>query len=155
MVEQPDSVTAAVVDVDAIAATGRGINGSAGTVYLQNGADRPGWGWVRIANRNGLTNRDTSKDMTDLPSPSLCEPGEARDAFFLVEEYGTLNLTDDTQISDLQMDSTGRLQLNGHTLTIRSRRHALSGTVVEGGTAENPGRIVWLRRDAPSFLFVR
>ena len=135
--------------------TGRGINGSAGTVYLQNGADRPGWGWVRIANRNGLTNRDTSKDMTDLPSPSLCDPMEARDAFFLVEEYGTLNLTDDTQISDLQMDSTGRLQLNGHTLTIRSRRHALSGTVVEGGTAENPGRIVWLRRDAPSFLFVR
>ena len=134
--------------------TGRGINGSAGTVYLQNGADKPGWGTVRIANRNGITNRDTAKDKTDLPSPSLCDPAEARNAFFLVEEYGTLNLTADTQISDLQMDATGRLQLNGFTLTIRSRKHDISGTVVEGGTAENPGKIVWLRRDAPSFLFV-
>ena len=132
--------------------TGRSINGSAGTVYLENGSDGDGRGWVRIANRAGMTTRSDGSDKTDLPSPSLCDPKETRNAFFLVEEYGTLNLTADTKISDLTMDSTARLQLNGFTLRIKTREHTLKGTIVAGGTAGNPGKIVW---DGATILMLR
>ena len=69
-----------------------------------------------------------------------------------MEEYGTLNLTANTKISDLTMDSTARLQLNGFTLRIKTLRHDLKGTIVPGGTTENPGKIVW---DGATFLMLR
>ena len=63
-----------------------------------------------------------------------------------------MNITADTKISDLQMDSTARLQLNGFTLRINSRKHALAGTIDAGGTAEEPGKIVWI---SPTLLLFR
>ncbi len=87
--------------------------------------------------------------MTDLPSGSLCAANEGRDIYVDVGYYGTLNLTADFRISDLRLlDSTSRVKLNGYTLSIRARRHALGVNeaiqVIPCGTVENPGKIVWL-----------
>ncbi|MCQ2388525.1 MAG: hypothetical protein MJ138_02310, partial [Kiritimatiellae bacterium] len=58
-------------------------------------------------------------------------------------------LTKDLHVDDLTMDGNCKLRLNGHTLFIHHRKHALGASasqIVPGADAAgNPGKIVWTR----------
>ena len=117
--------------------------GGCGTVYLQTGDEEFGKGKVVIANSG------TQTQQTQLPSPRICDPKElSRRVRVEVATGGVLGLTKDLNVDDLTMDGNSKLYLNGHTLFIYHRRHALgtkASQIVPGGTAENPGRIIWLQ----------
>jgi hypothetical protein len=128
------------------------VNGSAGTIYTETAAVRPGHGTVRMSNKPGYTSRNNTFDMTDFPSTNMGEPASAlKNVTLVVEHYASLNITGDCTVSDLQLGSGTRLLLNGYTLTVRTREHPLSGSVQTG----DGGQIVWLPRELPTLLLVR
>ena len=120
------------------------IASSAGTVYTKTAADPIGT--VTIANRGNLQSSTSfaSQDGTDFPKTQDNDPGEVSRVDLVVGRYGTLNLTADATVSSLSTVSTSAIKLNGHRLTVRSRRHAVPGTITPGtNAAGNPGEIVF------------
>lgn len=119
---------------------------SAGTVFTAT-ADA-GHGSVTIANhptRNlASSNRFNTHDKTDFPATQDNDPKEVDRVNLVMGRYATLNLTADAKVSSLSTVSTSVIRLNGHTLTVHSRRHAVPGTVIPGtGANGEPGKIVF------------
>ncbi|NLC82486.1 MAG: hypothetical protein GX748_15010, partial [Lentisphaerae bacterium] len=128
------------------------VNGSAGTIYTETAAVRPGYGTVRMSNKPGYTSRNDTFDMTDFPSTMMGESAKAlKNVTLVVENKASLNITGDCTVSDLTLASGTRLLLNGYTLTVRTKEHPLSGTVVPG----DGGQVIWLPRDLHTVLLVR
>ena len=133
--------------------------GAPGTIYIQTAADKPRKGRVVVANAaNGVSNGgQNSKPLVDYPVATWAGKDDGRWATWELSNYATLNVTADAKIADVWLEgSKPQIQLNGHTLYIRSLRHELGvddSQVVPGGTTENPGKIVWLT--PPTVLMLR
>ena len=128
--------------------------GSPGTVYIETAADKPGCGLVRVANHPSAP---SGNYYVDYPSTLRAAAGDGQDATWRLSGYGYLYVTRDAKVRDIWLEgSKPRIYLNGHTLRVRSFPHALgadeSVQVIPGGTAENPGRIIW---NVATTLFVR
>ena len=96
---------------------------------------KPGRGTVRVANfdRGG-------QPITEVAYPTLAVPGEADRAIFRVRDGAYLRLLNDFTVGDIWLETpNARLDLNGKTLTVRSREHPLAP-----GTVQNYGAIIWL-----------
>ena len=133
--------------------------GAPGTIYIETAADAPGCGTVRVANHPSASASTSSVVMqyVDYPSTRLAEKGDGQDATWRLSGYSFLYITRDAKVADLRFEGAKpRIYLNGHTLRVRTPRHAL-GTdettqVIPGGTEENPGQIIWLN---PTVLFLK
>ena len=81
---------------------------------------------------------------------------DGRWATWELSNDATLNVTADAKIADVWLEgSKPQIRLNGHTLRIHTRRHALGTSdaqIVPGGTEENPGQIIWLMQ--PTMLLL-
>ena len=129
------------------------IRGSAGTVYLQTAAEPFGEGVLKVVNATASGYR-LADDGTDLPGGLYSIPKETKKMRVEAATGGTVNLTGDATIRDISLlDTKARLKLNGHKLTVLSRRHAISpddATQVDtgdGGSIEwqNPGLLIFVR----------
>lgn len=126
-------------------------NSSAGTVYVQNAGERGGE--VTLWN-NGSTQFAESMG-TVIPAPYEGDSRRSlRNVRFRLLSGGHFSLTNDLTVWDVALDSANsKLQLNGHTLTIRSFEHkdraGWIGTVAEGG-----GQVIW-KKDPRFYLILR
>ena len=133
--------------------------GAPGTIYVETASDRPLRGRVVVANAaNGASNGGmNSKPLVDYPVAIWAGQDDGRWATWELSNYATLNVTADAKVADVWLEgSKPQIQLNGHTLYVHSLRHELGvddSQVVPGGTAENPGKIVWLT--PPTVLMLR
>jgi hypothetical protein len=124
--------------------TGSGLaNGSPGTYYLQTAADADGAGVLTSYNLLVGTTVQASDNVTEIAPAVLARDGETRRARVTASAYSYLHLVQDTRVGDIRLlDSTARLYLNGHTLRVHTRRHAVSPNdatqVIYGG-----GEIIW------------
>ncbi len=129
--------------------TGLGADAKASTA-----ADKPGCGVVRVANHPSAP---SGNYYVDYPSTLSAAAGDGQDATWRLAGYGYLYVTRDAKVRDVWLEgSKPRIYLNGHKLRVRSFPHALgndeSVQVIPGGTAENPGRIIW---NVATTIFVR
>ena len=103
------------------------FDGSAGTVYREDGSDGAGCGTLKVANnatKLSIANFDKS-DRTDFPGAE--DPSETKHVTVRVKSYGTLYLTRDAMVQDIVLeDTTARIKLNGHTLSVLAKRHQVS-----------------------------
>ena len=103
------------------------FDGSAGTIYREDGTDGAGCGTLLVANnatKISIGNFDKS-DRTDFPGAE--NPSETKHVTVRVKSYGTLYLTRDATVQDIVLeDATARIKLNGHTLSVLARRHPVS-----------------------------
>lgn len=120
-----------------------------GTVYLQSAADREGGGVIFVDNAGGT-------GFTDFPMREDRSSRWAyREATLALSAGTTLVLVNDVTVFDLDVKhANAKIDLNGHTLRIRSKAHedgagwaAPTGTCVKA----NGGRIEW--KD-PGFLLL-
>ena len=98
----------------------------AGTVYVQGAATADGYGTLTIDNCRPYYNYySESHHITDLPVTNAC--GEtARDLKNLtlkLANYAVLNLVADLEVAELEVETRAKIRLNGHTLTVVSRKH--------------------------------
>ena len=112
-----------------------------GTVYLQSAADAEGGGRIVVDNAGG-------RGYTDFPMKEDGSPKRAYRAASLELGAGsTLVLTNDVTVFDLDVKhANAKIDLNGRTLTIRSKAHeGGEGWAAPTGTCVtvNGGRIVW------------
>ena len=112
-----------------------------GTVYLQSAADAKGGGRIVVDNAGG-------RGYTDFPMTEDGSPKRAYRAASLELGAGsTLVLTNDVTVFDLDVKhANAKIDLNGRTLTIRSKAHeGGEGWAAPTGTCVtvNGGRIVW------------
>ena len=128
----------------------------AGTVYLQPAGMDDYCGTVKIANNRSTVDGYYASGGVDLPVSRLC-PDDVkvyRNTTFDISNGGVLSLKGDVTIKELELTSTARLNLEGHTLTIKSHAHkkqkgwpkswATNCGIFPGKDAEgNPGKIVW------------
>ena len=119
-----------------------------GTIYVKNAGDK--FGTVILEDGNGVEKdlSDTLPFATDIPVTVDGDPVKAyKEMNFEVSAGGVLSLTADCTINDLVLGTNGKLRLNDHTLTIRTRTH-LRGrgwsetSVIDRGSGQT-GRIVW------------
>ena len=125
-----------------------------GTIYVETAADGARRGTVRVANASSAS---AGTQYVDYPSTLAAAADDGRDAAWRLSGYSFLYITRDAKVADVWLEgSKPRIYLNGHTLRIRTTRHALgtdeSSQVIPGGTAENPGRIIWFN---PTILLLK
>ena len=125
---------------------------SGGTVYYQLAGQELGTGRIVVSGSN-VDAVNSASVMTDVPSSRLADA----DVFTqqrrptLEIGNGAANITADIHLADLVLTGgKGVVRLNGHTVFVYARRHALGTNeakqIIPGGTEENPGRIVWVPR---------
>ena len=110
-------------------------------MYLQSAADAKGGGRIVVDNAGG-------RGYTDFPMTEDGSPKRAYRAASLELGAGsTLVLTNDVTVFDLDVKhANAKIDLNGRTLTIRSKAHeGGEGWAAPTGTCVtvNGGRIVW------------
>ena len=126
--------------------------GAPGTIYVETASDAARRGRVIVANASsGASNGgQNSKPLVDYPVTKWCGQNDGRWATWELSNYATLNITADAKIADVWLNgSSPQILLNGHTLRIYTRQHALgtsASQVVAGGTVENPGQIIWQKQ---------
>ena len=114
---------------------GGGVAGAPGTIFYKRWSDRPGRGTVLVNNNNA-----SNTGPTDVPPRSHYTAGEVDFVSFRVSNAARLSITADVTVGDIWLDTANaRLDLGGHTLTVRTREHPL-----EPGTVLNYGQILWL-----------
>lgn len=120
---------------------------SAGTLYVETAADSEKAGTVTFANPTEAVTLKAG--YSDLPATqAVGDPNELKLTKVRIGHVSKVRLTRDLVIRDLEMvDSTATLDLNGHTLTVKSFRHPLTGTVTTG----TGGKIDWL---TPGFQII-
>ena len=140
----------------------------AGTVYLQSAGMKDHCGTVKIDNSRWDFN-SYSTGGVDLPVTVQCsdEARWYRDTAFALSRGGILALTGDVMIDDLSLDAYSRVNLNGWTLTIRSRNHRkgkgwpsnwATAIVYPGSRADTEtgdtitGQIIWEKTGTMLFL---
>ena len=127
------------------------INGTAGTVYLETAEDGAGRGKVLVNNAGVAVDSSvgnyTNHNFVDLPSPRLCgDPSETEGATFEVSDYTTIYLTADTRVEDIHLlDANSKIMLNGYTLTVHRRKHAVSPNDATQIVPGDGGKIEWLK----------
>lgn len=125
---------------------------SGGTVYYQLAGQELGTGRIVVSGSN-VDAVNSASILTDVPSSRLADA----DVFTqqrrptLEIGNGAANITADIHLADLVLTGgKGVVRLNGHTVFVYARRHALGTNeakqIIPGGTEENPGRIVWVPR---------
>ena len=131
-----------------------------GTVYLQPKGVADRCGTVLVRNGGGAM----TTGGVDLPVTNRCDDAvkDYRSVTFDVAEGGTLYLTGDVTVKELELGANSRVNLNGHVLTIKSRAHKKgrgwpsnwSTAIVYPGAdaAGNPGKIVWEPQGLMLFL---
>ena len=136
-----------------------------GTVYLQSAGEEEGAGTVYIRNARTSICDNAKTGGVDLPVTNVCpdKVSAYRDTTFDLADGGVLFITRDVTIGELELVKPCRVNLNGHTLTIRSWQHKKckgwpanwrTGIVYPGtDAAGNPGQIVWAPR--PLTLIIR
>lgn len=103
------------------------FDGSAGTVYREDASMERGCGILTVANSaTKLSTTDFDKsDRTDFPGAE--NPSETKHVTVRVKSNGTLYLTRDATVQDIVLeDTTARIKLNGHTLSVLAKRHQVS-----------------------------
>ena len=128
---------------------------SPGTYYLETAADAPGAGTLLIAGRKATSPGIVATyHRTELTPASLCAENEIEKMTVVVRDAGYASITRDAKVEDIRItDGTGRLYLNGWTLRVHTRHHAISpndATQVIPGTRIDPetgdeitGEIIW------------
>jgi len=129
--------------------------GSAGTVYFEEATDESGKGRVIVDNSvNGADSSgsgyDGCKARTDYPvtNDKTVPEDESKNITWTLKNYVALNVTKDAKIGNLFVEGARpKIYLNGHILKVNATHHKLgtneSVQIIPGGTAENPGRIIW------------
>ena len=129
--------------------------GSCGTVYLETADDGAGRGNVILDNTaTGIARVAPGQPRTDYPVARYAGPRDGRHAVWTLRNTVRLCLVGDARLADLVMEgSTPLLELNGYTLRVDARKHALgvneSVQVVPG----DGGLIIW--GGAATLLIVR
>ena len=103
---------------------------SAGTVYLQSGAQADGAGAVIVRNTG-----DTANNVAFTPLPSTAAGGEEDDfrkASLKTEAAARVKLFDDLRMAKLEMAVDTVLDLNGKTLVVNSAK--VNGVKLASGT---------------------
>ena len=114
---------------------GDALNAGAGTVYMQNGADRAGRGVVWVNNENRLRT-----GYTDVPPGPPCVTNELKFATLIVTNAATLRLTNDFAVGNVFLTSANAtLNLGFNTLKVNAKEHPIGLGVVT-----NHGAIVWI-----------
>ncbi len=132
--------------------------GAPGTIYIETASDAARCGRVIVANAStGVANGgQNSQPLVDYPVTTWAGKDDGRWATWELSNDATLNVTADARIADVWLEgSKPQIKLNGHTLRIGTREHALgtsASQVVVGGTAENPGQIIWQQPATILFL---
>ena len=129
--------------------------GAPGTIYVETAADGARRGTVRVANHASAS---AGSQYVDYPSTRRAAVGDGQDATWRLSGYSYLYVTRDAKVADVWLEGAKpRIYLNGHTLRIHTRHHRLgtdeSAQIIPGGTAENPGQIIWDGR--ATILFVQ
>ena len=128
---------------------------SSGTIYTEVASRGAGTGQVLVDGGPSCFVR-TDRIMTDFPSTRLCEEGETEKTTLVVTGAATLNLMADTTVEDIVLDGAKPvLRLNGHTLTVRSKPHALGVDEQKQVTYADGGQIVWVPHGGPTLLLIR
>ena len=127
--------------------------GSPGTIYEETAADGARRGTVLVANHASAS---AGTQYVDFPSTLAAATDDGRDATWRLSGCSYLYVTRDAKVADVWLeDSKPRIYLNGHTLRIRTTRHALGTSdtqIIPGGTEENPGKIIWFN---PTILLLK
>lgn len=114
---------------------------SAGTVYLQGKDDAEGAGTIRVCNDGNAQSVDPY-----TPFPSKGNGAEAVDALknasLFVGSCAKVKLFEAVEIQALAFDATGRLDLNGQTLTVASA--TVNGETLAAGTYRADTSRMWL-----------
>jgi hypothetical protein len=78
--------------------------------------------------------------------------GEMKRTEFWIRRNAIVVLIDDLTVLDLQMpDAASKLELRGHTLTVLSNEHPLTGSVDPGDN----GKIEWVGLQTGSIVKIR
>lgn len=137
------------------------FDGSVGTIYRENASQEPGHGTVTIANaREKLTKAGdhyTDWEYTDFPS---AEPGlvnETQNVTVKVTNHGRLNIVADATVADVTLLNEGTnaksyLLLDGHTLSVKAKRHAISPDDATQVVPGDGGSVYWIPRGFMLFL---
>ena len=128
-------------------------NGSAGTIYWETAADKPGCGNVEIAypirsDAGGTCGLNTSA-RTDFPSPA--DSNETAGVKVTVGDWSTLNLTQDAKIGDITLLKKGGLRLNGHKLHVNAFEHPFCDDPATQISYGDGGEIIW---KIPGFMII-
>ncbi|NLB56710.1 MAG: hypothetical protein GX811_13295, partial [Lentisphaerae bacterium] len=108
-------------------------SGGAGTIYLEDGNTRTGYGIFRIAN-----NDHTGTPDTEFPAEGQ-DPEEANTATFSLYDGAAMVLLDDFFVGDIRLNTDNTLlDLGEKTLTVYHKEHSLAP-----GTVDNYGEIIW------------
>ena len=128
---------------------------SSGTIYTEVASEGAGTGQVLVdGGPSCFVNKAHIK--TDFPSSRLCEEGETEKTTVVVKGAATLNLMADTMVEDIHLEGPKPiLQLNGHTLTVRRKQHALGENEATQVTYSDGGQIVWKPHEGPTLLMLR
>lgn len=114
---------------------------SAGTVYLQGKDDAEGAGTIRVCNDGNAQSVDPY-----TPFPSKGNGAEAVDALknasLFVGSCAKVKLFEAVEVQALAFDATGRLDLNGQTLTVASA--TVNGETLAAGTYRADASRTWL-----------
>ena len=146
---------------------GYGINdvtrkptGSCGTVYYQTAAQRQGWGEVVLdggANGTGTSSNSSNpgmEDRTEYPVTIRADLKEGSTAVWRLRRFARLFLSSDATVENIFLEgSVPQIDLNGHTLTVRSRQHPLGTN--EASQIVKGGEIIWLPRDVATMIMLR
>ena len=129
-------------------------HGAPGTIYVETAADGARRGTVRVANHSSASE---GTQYVDFPSTLATATDDGRDAVWRLSGYSFLYITRDAKVADVWLEGAKpRIYLNGHTLCIHTTHHKLgtdeSVQIIPGGTAENPGQIIWFN---PTLIMVK
>ena len=133
------------------------MQGSSGTIYTETSAQQNGRGQV-LVDGTSFTSIAAYQRFTDFPSTSLCEKDEVKRTTVVLKGLSRLNLTEDTEIDDIILiGKEPILHLNGHTLTVRHKKHPLGVDEAKQVTLDpaTGGEIIWLPRRVSTRMIIR
>ena len=158
--------TAAIEDSATLTVTAYGgrttrdyVDGSAGTVYRENASQEKGHGNLSIVNASVLyttADHHAAGDKTDFPAVGLAE--ETKNVTLSANYHATVNLIEDATVADIKLQNSGRrstggttgvcsrLFLNGHTLSVKAKRHAISPDDATQVVPGEGGSVYWIPR---------
>lgn len=132
--------------------TTRPRRGSCGTVYLETAGDGTGRGRIILDNTDtGIARGAPGQPRTDYPVVQYADPQDGRHAVWTLRNTVRLNLVGDARLADLVMEGPKPiLELNGYTLRVDARKHALGDNESVQVVPGDGGLILW----APATLLI-
>ena len=94
------------------------------------------------------------EDRTEYPVTKVADLKEGSTAVWRLRRFARLYLTSDATVENIFLEgSVPQIDLNGHTLTVRSRQHALGTN--EAAQIVHGGEIIWLPRDMATMIMLK